>query len=100
MILLASWHGLSATEVVGFTKDADRDGWLTIRRVKSHRVTVQRLVRHADPLLDERNALIDFVEKAAPGQPVFNITRSQFWQLMREYGQAAGLPRQKTTPVR
>ena len=98
MILVTFWHRLSTAEVTGFTKEAIQDGSIKVQRVRSGKITIERLVRYSEPLLDERDALVDFVEKAPPGQPVFNVTRNRFWQLMQQYGKAAGIPRHKTTP--
>lgn len=92
MILVAYWHGLRATEVVGFTKDAIQDGFLTIQRLKGSLRTVQPLVEHEESLLDERKALTEYAQKSPLNQPVFNISRERFWQLMQKYSKAAGIP--------
>ncbi len=98
MILVAAWHGLSATELCSFTKDAVTEGQLTIRRIKGVKTTKQPLVRHENPLLDERSALIDFAQTTPPDQPVFNISRYTFWRILDQYGKAAAIPKHKRTP--
>src|SRR6267154_22707 len=64
MILVGFWHGLRASEVTGLKRDAVRDGHLIVQRLKGSLRTVQPLVEHPDPLLNERQALIDFCAKS------------------------------------
>jgi site-specific recombinase XerD len=92
MILVAFWHGLRATEVVGFTREAISDGFLTIQRLKGSLRTVQPLVAHANSLLSERSALIELAHKTPYGQPLFNISRERFWQIMQKHCRTAGIP--------
>src|SRR5713226_9668151 len=95
MILVGFWHGLRASEVTGFKRDAVRDGHLIIQRLKGSLRTVQPLVEHPDPLLNERAALIDFCSKSMFNRPVFDVSRSQFWRLVRKYAKAAGIAEHK-----
>lgn len=53
---------------------------------------MQALVDDPDPLFSERQALIAYATKSSFGGPVFKITRQRYWQLMREHGEAAGIP--------
>ena len=98
MILVAFWHGLRASEVTRFKADAVRDGHLIIQRLKSSLKTVQPLVEHPDPLLNERAPLIDFASKSKLNQSVFNVSRSHFWRLVQKYAKAAGIPKHKAHP--
>jgi len=92
MILVAFHHGLRATEVIDIRGDDVRDGYLAVERLKGSLFTRQPLVRCDDPLLSEAEALFDFARKANGNQRLFPVTRQRFWQLLREYGEAAGLP--------
>jgi integrase/recombinase XerD len=98
MILVAFTHGLRASELVGFRRDAIRDGFLTVQRLKGSLRTTQPLVEHADPLLNERHALIAYAGKSNGNQPVFNVSRSQFWRLVQKYAKASGIPEHKAHP--
>ena len=98
MILVAFWHGLRASEVTAFRPDAVRDGYLIIQRLKGSLRTVQPLVEHPDPLLSERHALIEYSSGSAFNQPVFKVSRSQFWRLVQRYGKAAGIAQHKAHP--
>jgi type 1 fimbriae regulatory protein FimB len=98
MILVAFWHGLRASEVTRFTADAVRDGHLIIQRLKGSLKTVQPLVEHPDPLLNERAALIDFASKSKLNQSVFRVSRSQSWRLVQKYAKAAGIRKHKAHP--
>lgn len=98
MILVAFWHGLRASEVTGLTADAIQDGFLTVQRLKGSLKTTQPLVEDPEPLLDERQALIDFVRNQTRNQRVFPISRVQFWRLVQRYAKAAGIAAHKCHP--
>jgi integrase len=98
MILVAFNHGLRASEVVHITADAVVDGHLTVQRLKGSLKTTQALIGSADPLFDERQALIDFARKSTHGRPIFAIGRVQFWKLVQKYAKAAGIPIHKAHP--
>ena len=98
MILVAYNHGLRASEVVGLTEDRVRDGFLTVKRLKGSLRTVQPLVAHKEPLLDERGALINRAQNAKANARLFSISRQQFWRLMQRYARAARIPAYKAHP--
>ena len=98
MILIAFHHGLRASEVTGFTANAVRDGHLTIQRLKGSLKTTQPLVESEDQLFNEKDALVKFARRARPGRPVFNISRVQFWRLVKRYALEAGIPEHKAHP--
>jgi integrase/recombinase XerD len=98
MILVAFAHGLRATEVVQLTKDNFDSGFLDIQRLKGSKRTLQPLLEHADPLLNERAALVCFLAKIPEKQRLFPVTRQRFWQLVQQYGEAAGLAAHKRHP--
>lgn len=85
-------HGLRVTEAIGFTRDAVRDGELTIQRLKGSLRTVQALVVSDEPLLSERDPLIEFCARAPYSKPIFDLSRQRVGQLMHRYGEIAGLP--------
>jgi site-specific recombinase XerD len=116
MILVAYSHGLRASEVVGgwctktvngkkvrylhpgiLVDDLD-DGHLSVHRLKGSLHTVQPLVGDLNPLLDERQALLDYSNKMLGNQKLFPLTRQRFWQLMREHGRTARIPIRKLFP--
>ena len=92
MILVGYWHGLRASEVVGLTADAIQDGYITVQRLKGSERTTQELIGHADPLLDERRALIDYTRGMAGNQKVFPVHRSTFWRMVKRHAKTAGIP--------
>lgn len=98
MILVAFSHGLRASEVIGFKRDAVKDGYLTIKRLKGSNRTTQPLIEDADPLFDERSALERFIAQSKPNEPVFNVSRSTFWRSMQKHAAAAGIPAHKRHP--
>ncbi len=98
MILVAFWHGLRASEVVGLTRDAIQDGMLTVRRLKGSKRTVQALVKRDDPLLDEAKGLLDYTSQMHGNQLLFPVTRERFWQLVQQHGKSAGIPKRLSHP--
>ena len=98
LILVTFWHGLRVSEVISFKRDAVKDGYLTIDRLKGSLRTTQALVEHPEPLLSERAPLIEYARKTRFDVPVFNIGRKQVWRLVRRYGAEAGIPEHKLHP--
>jgi integrase/recombinase XerD len=92
MILVAYWHGLRASEVIAITVDDLKDGYLTVQRLKGSNKTVQQLVEHSDPLLNERVGLIDYTRGMLGNQKLFPICRQTFWSIVRRYAKAAEIP--------
>jgi integrase len=92
LLLVCFWHGLRVSELVAFEKDAIADGYLTIRRPDGSDRTRHMLVEHPEPLLDEKNALVEFAEQAELGVPVFNVCRRRVDQLMKRYCAEVGIP--------
>lgn len=98
MILVAFWHGLRASEVVALTRDDIADGQLSVSRLKGSNHTIQPLIEHADELLNERPALIEYAAKHTSNQRLFPIGRQHFWRLFRHYCKSAGIPGSKAHP--
>ena len=92
LLLVCFWHGLRVSELVTFEKDAIADGYLTIPRPDGSERARHMLVEHPEPLLDEKDALIEFAEQAACGVPVFNVCRRRVDQLMKRYCAQVGIP--------
>jgi type 1 fimbriae regulatory protein FimB len=92
MILVAFRHGLRASEVVAIKSDDVKDGFLTVQRLKGSNKTTQALVADSNPLLDEREPLIDFARRISFGERLFPIRRGQFYRIVRKHGIAAGIP--------
>ncbi len=97
-ILVGFWHGLRASEVVAIIRDDIRDECLDVRRLKGSLRTVQPLVQHANPLLDERSALFDYIQGFTNNQRLFKFGRQHFFTLFRGYASAADLPAHKCHP--
>lgn len=98
MLLLAFRHGLRASEVLQLTRDNVKDGFLIVQRLKGSNRTCQALVRDPNPLLDEREPLLRYVEQSNPNQRLFPITRQHFWYLVQRYGEAASIPKHLCHP--
>jgi len=95
MILVHFWHALRNSEVRALTRDSIKDGYLIIHRLKGSEDGEQELVRHANPLLNERDALEKWALNFAGNQRLFPISRWQYWRNVRAHALAAGIPRHK-----
>jgi type 1 fimbriae regulatory protein FimB len=95
MMCMAYNHGLRVSELTGkkaFRGKDVADGRLYIKREKRGGMCVHPLVDNPNPLLNERQALIDYASKIKPGEPVFKIGRQWFWVLVKRYAKAVGIP--------
>jgi len=98
MILMSYSHGLRASEVVSIVRDDIKEGQLHVRRLKGSNATNQSLHSDANPLLNERKAVFDFVRFLPGNQKLFPVTRRQFGRIVRRHAAAAGLPENKRHP--
>jgi type 1 fimbriae regulatory protein FimB len=92
MILVAFSHGLRASEVVGIKTHDVKDGHLTVKRLKGSNRTTQALVSDTDPLLSERQPMIDWALKTPPNQRLFRVSRITFWRAVQRHAKTAGIP--------
>lgn len=92
MILVGFWHGLRASEVTSLTPEQVRDGFITVQRLKGSKRTTQPLLEHSNPLLNEAVALPEFIAKSRSHEPVFAISRGQFWRIVQRHAATAGIP--------
>jgi|SRR5208337_445330 len=98
MILIAYCHGLRASEVIAIVKDDLKSGHLQVQRLKRSNATNQSLHADENPLLNERQALFDFVRFLRGNQKLFPLTRRQFGRIVARHAETAGLPKEKRHP--
>lgn len=99
LMLVCFWHGLRASEAVNLRPENFIDGCIAVDRRGGSLQTVQRLVHHDDPLLDERAAIERWLKQhyavhgdAGRDRRLFPISRVQFFRLMKRYGRLARIP--------
>src|SRR5580658_4783715 len=85
MILVGYLHALRASEVVAITRDDLKDGHLDVQRLKGSEHTVQPLIEHSNPLLNERLALSEYSKRMLGDQRLFKVGRKQFWRLIQRH---------------
>lgn len=85
-------HGLRASEVVAITPSCVADGKLVMPRKKKSNDVCDELVEHANPLISERQALIELAANTRFNQRLFPIVTRTFQRWVHEAGDAAGLP--------
>jgi integrase/recombinase XerD len=98
MILVAYCHGLRASEVVHLKRKDIGDDFITVQRLKGSKKTTQPLLEHPEALFNERHALTEYTRNLHNEQPLFPISRVQFWRLVQRHAAAAGLPKHKRHP--
>ena len=95
MILVGYWHGLRVSEITSLTAEQIQDGYINVQRLKGSMRTIQPIVKHSDPLLDESQ----LIEYAAGKQgKLFKLSRKCFWEAIQRYGKQAGIPEHKCHP--
>lgn len=98
MILVAYNHALRASEVLAIKRDDIADGFLDVQRLKGSLHTIQPLISDVHSLLSERESLIEYAANIPFGQPLFKLSRQRFWQIVRQHGQTAGIPKHLLFP--
>jgi type 1 fimbriae regulatory protein FimB len=95
MMLIAFHHGLRCSEVIALTPAHLADGYLTVQRLKGSNKTVQPLVQHENPLLNEAVLVPEFIGGMHSTQRLFPVCRQTFWRCIQRHAKAIGLPQQK-----
>lgn len=85
-------HALRASEAVGIKPSHLSSGKLVIARKKKSNPVNDELLVSENPLLNERQALLELVEKTPRNQRLFPITTRTFQRWVHRYGERAGLP--------
>ena len=91
-------HALRSSEAVGLTPDNIVGIELHVKRCKGSNPVRDELVEHANPLLNERQALIDLAKVTRRNQKLFPITERTFQRWVHRWGAAAGLSRTASHP--
>ncbi len=79
------YPGLRPSNVVGTV--------LTIKRLKKSNAVEAELLEHQNPLLNVRQAMFDLCLKTRPNQTLFPVTARTFQRWVKQFGEAAGLPK-------
>jgi integrase len=97
-ILVSYWHGLRVSEAVNLRLENLRGGVLTVQRLKHSLKTIQPLIEHPNPLLNEKAALTSYTLGMYTKQRLFPFSRVQGWRIVQKHGATAGLPAHKRFP--
>ncbi len=85
-------HALRASEAVGLTPANVVGGKLIAKRLKHSNPVEDDLLVHENPLLNERQALVDLCLKTPRNLKLFPITARTFQRWIHRFGDEAGLP--------
>lgn len=89
-------HALRISEVLNLTPDNFDGGFVSVQRLKGSLKTVQPLVTHDEPLLNERPAIEALLKCLQPGQMLFGtLTKQNANYRFAKYARLAGLPKHK-----
>jgi|ERR1022692_1049333 integrase len=89
-------HSHRITEVLELTSENFDGGYATVQRKKGSLKTVQPLVVHDEPLLNERPAIEALLKTMQPGQRLFGtLTKQNANYRFAKYARLAGLPKHK-----
>jgi site-specific recombinase XerD len=107
MFLLTYGHALRASEIASLTLADVRNGRINCVRGKSSEHTVEELRENRNPLLDEKQALADWVrERGEADGSVFlftsrqgsRLSRQQVYNLFRKCAELANIEAGRTNP--
>lgn len=92
MILVGFWHGLRVSELVSLRGRQIQDGFLSVKRLKRSKKTIQPLVFNTDPVFDELTPLTELCKTIGDDELLFPMTRDGVLKLMKRAGKVAGVP--------
>lgn len=92
LILVTFLHALRASEAVGLKAENIVGTKLKVKRLKKSRPVEDELLVHANPLLNEREPLIELCRSTRPNQKLFPMSARTFQRRMHTYGERASLP--------
>jgi integrase len=92
LILVAFLHALRASEAVGLKASNVIGTKLKVKRKKGSLPVEDELFEHENPLLNERQAMIEMCLKTPANQRLFPISARTFQRRMHHYGERAKLP--------
>jgi integrase len=109
MFLIMGLHGLRASEVINLTTENFCDNFLTVKRLKGSKATVQPLLTNSNPLLNEKEVVNTLLAETPAGGFLFPsdwfngdgktpLTRHGLGFLSRKYGTLAGIPKHRQHP--
>lgn len=95
LMLVQYWHAGRNSEMISLRPENFSDGFVSYKRGKGSEPCRQQLVSHADPLLDERRVVSDFLLNLKPNQKLYPRSRWTYWRHLVRLAIAAGIPRHK-----
>jgi integrase len=98
LIAVTFIHALRASETVAITADNIKGNRLSLDRRKGSRPVDDELLESANPLLNERAALIALARNTPSKQKLFPITTRTFQRKVKKFGIAANLPEEWCHP--
>jgi integrase len=87
-MVVGLWHGLRVSEIIKIKGSDIADGYLSVRRLKRSKATVQPIHVDADPLFSEEPLLAMAAQNKGR---LFNFSRRRVDQFVKKYGELAGI---------
>lgn len=95
MVLVAMTHGLRVSEVINLTGSSIAGGYVNVQRLKGSQHTIQRWVKHSDPVLSEYEGLAELAKVVGADERLFPMTRFGAHDCIRRAAAKAGMPPHK-----
>jgi integrase len=92
MMLVHFWHGGRASEIIHLTRENVQGNYLVFDRLKGSDPCEQELVEHENPLLSERQPVIELALNTPYREPLFKMHRSTYFRHVQRYARQVGVP--------
>jgi integrase len=94
-------HGLRVSEATALTVSDVIDGYIIVQRLKGSAKTIQPMIPHSDPYLDEKTAIGVIIPRYGlkPQDHLFGAhDRFHYYRLMQRAAKTAGIPKHLAHP--
>ena len=88
MMLVHFWHGARNSEIIHLTRENVQGSYLVFDRLKGSEKCEQELVEHKNPLLSERQAVIELALNTPSGEPLFKMSRFTYLRHVKRHALA------------
>jgi len=92
MMLVHFWHGARNSEIIHLKRENVQGNHLVFERLKGSERCEQELIEHKNPLLSERQPVIELALNTPYGECLFKMCRFTYLRHMKRHALAVGIP--------